>query len=245
VQNRISLHFPLTLLLVCPDISRLFPLSPYPHVPLVLLPHHPQPSLFLLTICGGHAHTSCSWYVGNRILQVIYTTQAQDSEEAITANDLISQAVAKLQTKDYPGALADLNHADNVRPGDYATLQLRGMLKMDIGDAEGALADLNGNADTPDASYRRGVAQFVHGHMRDAFADIASANSLAPGSTSKFCQAVEEGSLQYNGVIEDWMETADLVAMLRDDDDENSKVCRATFHVLGSDDMSTQSACFW
>ncbi len=204
-----------------------------------------SPPLLLLTICGGHAHTSCSWYAGNETLQVVYTTQAQNSEEAITANDLISQAVAKLQTKDYPGGLADLNHADNIRPGDYATLRLRGMLKMDTGDAEGALADLNGNADTPDASCRCGVAQFVHGHMRDALADIALANSLAPGSTSKFCQAVEEGSLLYNGVIEDWMETADLVAMLRDDDDENSKVCRTTFHVLGSDDMSTQSACFW
>ncbi len=65
VQNRISLLLPPNVLLICPAISCLFPLAPYPHVPLELLPHHPQPSPFLLTICGGHAHTSCSWYVGN------------------------------------------------------------------------------------------------------------------------------------------------------------------------------------
>ena len=161
--------FPLSSCVLCASSSPSF----------ALLPHHPQPSLVLLTICGGHAHTSCSWHVGNISLGVEYTTRAQDSEEAIIANDLISQAVAKQQTKDYPGALADLNHADHIRPGDYATLQLRGMLKMDIGDAESALADLDGNADTPDSSYRRGVAHFVHGHMKDAFIDIASANLQA------------------------------------------------------------------
>ena len=69
---------------------------------------------------------------------------------------------------------------------------------MDTGDAEGALADLDGNADTPDSSYRRGLAHFVHGHMMGAFTNIALANLLAPGSASKFCQAVEEGSLCYS-----------------------------------------------
>ena len=219
------------------------------HVSLALLPSYPQPVKFpplvSLTSWGGHADPSCSWYAGNRRFQLKYTTQAQESEEAITANDLISQAVAKLQATDYLGALTDLNHADSIRPGDYATLQLRGMLKMDIGDAEGALADLDGNADTPDSSYRRGVAQFVHGHMKDAFTDIASANSLAPGSASNFCQAVEEGSLQYNGVSEGSIDTADLVAMLREEGDENSKVCRTMLHVLGSDDRFSQSACLW
>ncbi len=157
---------------------------------------------------------------------------------------MISQAVAKLQAKDYLGALVDLNHADSLRPGDYATLQLRGMLKMDIGDAEGALADLDANADTSESLLGRGVAHFMHGHMKDAFVDIALANLLAPGSTGKFCQAVEEGSLQYNGVNESLIDAADLVAMLRAEEDENSKICRAMFHVLGLDDMLAQSACF-
>ncbi len=114
------------------------------------------------------------------------------------------------------------------------------MLKMDTGDAEGALADLDGNADTPDSSYRRGVAQFVHGHAKDAFTDIATANLLAPGSTRKFCQAVEEGSLQCNGVIEDFIAIADFVAMLKDEDNKTSKVCRSMLHVLGSDGMLPQ-----
>ena len=114
---------------------------------------------------------------------------------------------------------------------------------MDTGDAEGALADLDGNADTPDSIYRRGVAHFMHGHMKDAFTDIASANLLAPGSASKFCQAVEEGTLQYNGVSEGLIDTADLVSMLREEEDEHSKVCRAMSYVLGSDDMLAQSAC--
>ena len=71
-------------------------------------------------------YTSCPWYVGNISLWVEYTTQAQDSEKANIANDLISQAVAKQQTKDYPGALADLNLADSIRPVPLCYVAIEG-----------------------------------------------------------------------------------------------------------------------
>ena len=152
----------------------------------------------------------------------------QDTETAVEANELIIQAVARLQTKDYPGALADLNHADNIRPGDYATVQFRGMLKMDTGDAEGALADLVWNADTPDSLLRRGAAHLMCGHMEDAFTDIVDADKLVPGSASELCQAIttsiQKGSLQYVGVNGRLMDTARLVSAVTATTFEQAKV---------------------
>jgi len=65
-----------------------------------------------------------------------------------TANSLISKAARDYRQKQYNTALQSLNEADRLQPGDYATLQLRGLVKGWQHDFTRAIQDLQGRADS-------------------------------------------------------------------------------------------------
>lgn len=82
---------------------------------------------------------------------------------------------------DVRGAAADLITAEHLQPGDVATLQLRGRIRMILCDYSGAAEDLSSTADSAELLELRGIARFCIGQIEDAFADIARADSLDPG----------------------------------------------------------------
>ncbi|KAL0034673.1 hypothetical protein WJX77_001954 [Trebouxia sp. C0004] len=137
--------------------------------------------------------------------------------ERRTFDQKMTTIVTLVRMGDHHRATINLNevikHLDpfspNIREQSEAVNQLNTMLH------ESAVA---AHDPTLAANNKSGSAATNRADTSEAFTDTAFANLLAPGSASKFCQAVEEGSLQYNGINEGSIDTADLVAMLRDDD---------------------------
>ncbi|KAL0051771.1 hypothetical protein WJX82_001818 [Trebouxia sp. C0006] len=70
--------------------------------------------------------------------EALTAQQAAADLASTAADDLIIQAAAKAPYSPR-SALTDLNAADKLRPGDYATLQMRGLIRADLNDKECAL----------------------------------------------------------------------------------------------------------
>ena len=70
------------------------------------------------------------------------------------------------------GALADLNLADQMRPGDFATLQARGIVYANMEEDQQAVQDLSSQADAADILTIRFKCQLRLGHIDQALADM-------------------------------------------------------------------------
>ncbi len=79
-----------------------------------------------------------SWLVAVGEAEALTAQQAAADLASTAADDLIIQAAAKAPYSPR-SALTDLNAADKLRPGDYATLQMRGLIRADLNDKECAL----------------------------------------------------------------------------------------------------------
>ena len=119
---------------------------------------------------------------------------------------------------DFRGAAADLITAEHLQPGDVATLQLRGSIRMKLCDYSGAAEDLSNTADSAELLKLRGTARFCVGQIEGAFADIARADSLDPGLADKFTEMLEKAFEKYGDPAEEYMagQIAALKAMLKD-----------------------------
>jgi len=140
------------------------------------------------------------------------TAQQSAADLASTAaDDLIIQAAAKAPYSPR-SALIDLNAADKLQPGDYATLQMRGLVKADLNDKKGAVQDLEGRADTWYSLLRRASCHLMLGHIDKASADVLEAESLQPGGIRLFCDEFDEHVKLLIGTTE---EPATLTEQLR------------------------------
>lgn len=108
--------------------------------------------------------------------------------------------------------------AEHLQPGDVATLQLRGRIRMKLRDYSGAAEDLSNTADSAELLKLRGTARFCVGQIEGAFADIARADSLDPGLADKFTEMLEKAFEKYGDPAEEYMagQIAALKAMLKD-----------------------------
>ncbi len=139
--------------------------------------------------------------------------------DAIAAAQLVLRvANLKFLVNDFRGAAADLTTAEHLQPGDVATLQLRGRIRMKLRDYSGAAEDLSNTADSAELLKLRGTARFCVGHIEGAFADIARADSLDPGLADKFTEMLEKAFEKYGDPTEEYMagQIAALKAMLKD-----------------------------
>ncbi|KAL0052126.1 hypothetical protein WJX82_008328 [Trebouxia sp. C0006] len=139
--------------------------------------------------------------------------------DAIAAAQLVLRvANLKFLVNDFRGAAADLTTAEHLQPGDVATLQLRGRIRMKLRDYSGAAEDLSNTADSAELLKLRGTARFCVGQIEGAFADIARADSLDPGLADKFTEMLEKAFEKYGDPAEEYMagQIAALKAMLKD-----------------------------
>lgn len=107
-------------------------------------------------------------------------------DAVFVANQLIIRAAANFNDEDESGdqwgALADLNQADQLQPNDLPTLQLRALVRLDLGDAGGFLDDLNGRADTSYLLFTRGRVSDSIGDDEQALKDLVAAGQMRPGA---------------------------------------------------------------
>ena len=139
--------------------------------------------------------------------------------DAIAAAQLVLRvANLKFLVNDFRGAAADLTTAEHLQPGDVATLQLRGRIRMKLRDYSGAAEDLSNTADSAELLKLRGTARFCVGQIEGAFADIARADSLDPGLADKFTEMLEKAFEKSGDPAEEYMagQIAALKAMLKD-----------------------------
>lgn len=161
-----------------------------------------------------------------------WTAQQPATDLANTADDdLIIQAAAKAPYSP-DSALQDLNAADKLQPGDYATLQMRGLVRADLNDIEGALQDLEGRADTWYSLLRRASCHIMLGHIDKARADVLKAAGLQPGGIRLFCDEFDEHVKVLIGTAEEparltqqLRQPRELVASLRGRQTSRSQVC--------------------
>ena len=172
---------------------------------------------------------SQSWLLPVGVAEALTTQQPAAGLASTAADDLIIQAAAKAPYSPI-SALTDLHAADKLRPGDYATLQMRDLVRADLNDKEGALQDLDGRADTWYSLSRRASCHIMLGHIDKASADVLEAESLQPGVTRLFCdefdQHVKIGMAEEPATLtEQLRQPRELVASLRDRQTSCPQVC--------------------
>jgi len=91
------------------------------------------------------------------------------------ANDLIIQAACSFKEGKLDSALQAANRADGLQPNDYATLQLRGRIRSALHDHRGVVQDLDGRADDAASLVIRGLAYVYVGNADQAVADFVAA----------------------------------------------------------------------
>ena len=109
------------------------------------------------------------------------------------------------QVKHFKGTAADLTTAEHLQPCDVAHLQLHGRGKMELCDYSSAAEDLSNTADCAELLELRGIARFCIGQTKDAFADIARADSLDSGLANKFSEMLEKTFEKYGDPAEEYM----------------------------------------
>ena len=98
-------------------------------------------------------------------------------------------------------ALADLNLADQMRPGDFATLQARGIVYARMEKDQQALQDLSSHADAADILGIRLMCHLRLGHINQAVADMVKIETMQPGFAEQMFQHPE---LNFASSGSDW-----------------------------------------
>ena len=137
--------------------------------------------------------------------QEILTGRAR---ETLSADNLVQRGVDKIQLGNLTGAIADFNQALKVNPNDSQAyyyrgqaqrqlerspsfreaysevLQFRGIARLQLGDEQGAVADLNyvlrNNPNATSAYLNRGLARLGLGQTQQAINDFTGALNLEP-----------------------------------------------------------------
>ena len=107
-----------------------------------------------------------------------------------TATDFFNDGLIKAKSKDYKGAISDLNEAIRLKP-DFALAYVgRGAVKYGLGDKQGAIADYNETirlkSDYADAYAGRGLAKYDLGDKQGAITDYNEAIRLNPNDVDAY-----------------------------------------------------------
>ena len=109
-----------------------------------------------------------------------------------TADGFIIRAVGRATQGNLMGALADLNQANQIRPEDFATLQMRGIINAQVEEYQQAVQDLEGRADGSDILLIRHMCHLKLGHIEQSLADVVQLDTIWPGFADLVCQTIEQ-----------------------------------------------------
>ena len=108
-----------------------------------------------------------------------------------TADGFIIRAVDRATQGNLTGALADLNQANQIRPEDFATLQIRGVINAQVEENQQAVQDLEGRADGSDILLIRHMCHLKLGNIEQSLADVVQLDTAWPGFAVLLYQKLE------------------------------------------------------
>ena len=109
-----------------------------------------------------------------------------------TADGFVIRAVGRATQGNLTCALADLNQANQTRPEDFATLQIRGIINAQVEEDQQAVQDLEGRADGADILVIRHMCHMKLGNIEQSLADVVQLDTIWPGFADMLCQKLEQ-----------------------------------------------------
>ena len=111
-------------------------------------------------------------------------------DAATTADDFIILAAAEAEQGNLGIALAYLNLADKMRPGDCAALQMRGIVYAEMEENQQAVQDLNGRADSIEILHMRYMRCMKLGHVDQALVNIIQIDTMQKSLAEQCSQSL-------------------------------------------------------